>query len=205
MRIVPSLPEGVAGLPVGLPGQPFLALPAELEIDASGRPCLTPSRQLLRPRRSGPRGRRLARPCSTTSSSCWSCSSAALSIAAGLIWFERRLLGFFQDRYGPNRVGPAGLLQVLADTVKMLTKEDWIPPFADRRCSSSRRPSSSSRSLLAFVVVPVTGSFVVADLNIGLLFFLAMSSLGVYSVVLAGWSSTASTRSSAACAPPPRC
>ena len=56
----------------------------------------------------------------------------ALSIAAGLIWFERRLLGGFQDRYGPNRVGPFGLAQVLAEMIKIFTKEDWIPPCADR-------------------------------------------------------------------------
>ena len=56
----------------------------------------------------------------------------ALSAAAGLIWLERRLLGLWQDRYGPNRVGPFGLMQVLADMIKIFTKEDWIPPFADR-------------------------------------------------------------------------
>src|ERR1043165_6062345 len=57
---------------------------------------------------------------------------SVLTIAAGLIWLERRLLALWQDRYGPNRVGPAGLLQVLADTIKLLWKEDWIPPFADK-------------------------------------------------------------------------
>ena len=55
-----------------------------------------------------------------------------LSIAAGLIWLERRLLGFWQDRYGPNRVGPFGLAQVVADMIKIFSKEDWIPPFADK-------------------------------------------------------------------------
>ena len=114
---------------------------------------------------------------------------AALSIAAGLTWFERRLLGFFQDRLGPNRVGPAGLLQPLADTVKMFTKEDWIPPFADRTLFIASPAIIIVSVLLAFVIVPVSNSFVIADTNIGLLFFLAMSSLGVYSVALAGWSS----------------
>jgi NADH-quinone oxidoreductase subunit H len=75
----------------------------------------------------------------------------ALTIAAGLIWLERRLLGVWQDRYGPNRAGPFGLMQVLADMIKIFMK--------------------------------------VVNLNIGVLFFLAMSSMGVYSVVLAGWSS----------------
>src|SRR3981189_3389902 len=55
-----------------------------------------------------------------------------LNLAAGLIWVERRLLALWQDRYGPNRVGPFGLGQVVADSVKMFTKEDWVPPFADR-------------------------------------------------------------------------
>jgi NADH-quinone oxidoreductase subunit H len=55
-----------------------------------------------------------------------------LNIPIGLIWFERRLLAGFQDRYGPNRVGRFGLLQPIADAIKLLTKEDWIPPFADR-------------------------------------------------------------------------
>jgi NADH-quinone oxidoreductase subunit H len=113
----------------------------------------------------------------------------ALSIAAGLTWFERRLLGFFQDRLGPNRVGPGGLLQPLADVVKMATKEDWIPPFADRALFVLAPAIIVVSVLLGFVVVPVTRSLVVADMNIGLLFFLAMSSLGVYSVALAGWSS----------------
>ena len=55
-----------------------------------------------------------------------------LTIAGALIWVERRLLAFWQDRLGPNRVGPFGLLQVVADMIKIMTKEDWIPPFADK-------------------------------------------------------------------------
>ena len=55
-----------------------------------------------------------------------------LSASAACIWLERRLLALWQDRYGPNRVGPFGLLQVLADMIKIFTKEDWIPPFADK-------------------------------------------------------------------------
>ena len=55
-----------------------------------------------------------------------------VNTAALLIWLERRLLALWQDRYGPNRVGPFGLLQVLADMIKIFTKEDWVPPFADR-------------------------------------------------------------------------
>jgi len=112
-----------------------------------------------------------------------------LNLAAGLVWVERRLLALWQDRYGPNRVGPFGLLQPLADSVKLFTKEDWIPPFADRPVFVLAPAIIVATSLLSFAVIPFAPGFVVADLNIGLLFLLAMSSLGVYSVVLAGWSS----------------
>lgn len=112
-----------------------------------------------------------------------------LTIAAGLIWLERRLLALWQDRYGPNRVGPAGLLQVLADTIKLLWKEDWIPPFADKPVFIIAPAVIMVTVLMSFAIIPFAPDIVVADLGIGVLFFLAMSSLGVYSVVLAGWSS----------------
>lgn len=114
---------------------------------------------------------------------------AAMSIAAGLIWLERRLLALWQDRYGPNRVGPFGLLQVLADMIKIFAKEDWIPPFADKVVFVLAPCVIMVTVLLSFAVVPFSPGIYIADLNIGLLFFLGMSSLGVYSVVLAGWSS----------------
>ena len=112
-----------------------------------------------------------------------------LTMAAGLIWLERRLLALWQDRYGPNRVGPAGLFQVLADTIKLLWKEDWIPPFADKPVFIIAPAVIMVTVLMSFAIIPFAPSIVVADLGIGVLFFLAMSSLGVYSVVLAGWSS----------------
>ena len=112
-----------------------------------------------------------------------------LNLAAGLIWVERRLLALWQDRYGPNRVGPFGLGQVVADSVKMFTKEDWVPPFADRPVFVLAPAIIVATALLSFAVVPFSPGFVVADLDIGVLFLLAMSSLGVYSVVLAGWAS----------------
>ncbi len=113
----------------------------------------------------------------------------ALSIASGLIWIERRLLALWQDRYGPNRVGPFGLLQVLADTIKLLAKEDWVPPFVDKPVFIIAPAIIMVTVLMSFAVLPVAPGIVISDLNIGLLFFLAMSSLGVYSIVLAGWSS----------------
>jgi NADH-quinone oxidoreductase subunit H len=113
----------------------------------------------------------------------------ALTIAAGLIWLERRLLALWQDRYGPNRVGPFGLLQVLADMIKIFFKEDWNPPFADRAIFIAAPAIIMVTVLMSFAVLPIAPGIIVADLNIGLLFVLGMSSLGVYSVVLAGWSS----------------
>lgn len=115
--------------------------------------------------------------------------TGVLIASALLIWVERRLLGLWQDRYGPNRVGPFGLLQVVADAIKIFTKQDWIPPFADKAIFTLAPGIIVVAALLAFAVVPIAPGIGVADLNIGLLFFLAMSSLSVYSVVLAGWSS----------------
>jgi NADH-quinone oxidoreductase subunit H len=113
----------------------------------------------------------------------------ALNLAAGLIWVERRLLALWQDRYGPNRVGPLGLFQVVADGLKLFFKEDWIPPFADKPVFVLAPAIVIVTVLLTYAVVPFTPTIVISDLNIGLLFFLGMSSLGVYSVVLAGWAS----------------
>jgi len=113
----------------------------------------------------------------------------ALTIAASLIWVERRLLALWQDRYGPNRTGPFGLLQVVADAIKIFMKEDWIPPFVDTPVFIVAPAIIFVTVLMSFAVIPVAPGIVVSDLNIGLLFFLGMSSVGVYSVVLAGWSS----------------
>jgi NADH-quinone oxidoreductase subunit H len=112
-----------------------------------------------------------------------------LGLSALLIWLERRLLGVWQDRRGPNRVGPLGLLQVVADMIKIFFKEDWVPPFADRPVFILAPAVLIAAVLMSFAVVPFAPSIQVVDLNIGLLFFLGMSALGVYSVVLAGWSS----------------
>lgn len=112
-----------------------------------------------------------------------------LNIAAGLIWVERRMLALWQDRLGPNRAGPLGIFIVLADTLKLFFKEDWIPPFADKKVFVLAPAIVVGSALLSFVVIPFAPGIVVADLNVGLLFFLAMSSIGVYSIVLGGWAS----------------
>lgn len=111
-------------------------------------------------------------------------------VAAFLIFVERRLLALWQDRYGPNRVGPFGLLQLVADMMKMFFKEDWTPPFADKLLFWIAPAIAVSGLLMSFCVVPITPTWgVAADLNIGLLFFLAMAGLSVYAVMFAGWAS----------------
>lgn len=114
---------------------------------------------------------------------------AVLTIAGALIWVERRLLGFWQDRLGPNRVGPFGLLQMVADMIKIMAKEDWIPPFADKVVFVLAPAILVVTTLMSFAVIAFAPGIVVSDLDVGLLFVLGMSSLGVYSVALAGWSS----------------
>ena len=114
---------------------------------------------------------------------------AALMVAGGLTWIERRLLALWQDRLGPNRAGPFGLLQLLADLIKLLFKEDWIPPFADKPVFVLSPAIVVVATMLALAVIPFAPGIVLADMNIGLLFFLAMSSIAVYGVALGGWSS----------------
>lgn len=112
-----------------------------------------------------------------------------ITIAALLIITERRLLALWQDRYGPNRVGPFGSLQIVADMIKIFSKEDWVPPFADRVVFILAPTIVMITVMMSFSIIPFSPGIVTSDLNIGLLFFLGMSSLGVYSVVLAGWAS----------------
>jgi NADH-quinone oxidoreductase subunit H len=82
-----------------------------------------------------------------------------------------------------------GILIVLADTLKLFFKEDWIPPFADKWVFIAAPAIVVGSVLLSFVIIPFAPGIVVADMNIGILFFLAMSSIGVYSIVLGGWAS----------------
>jgi NADH-quinone oxidoreductase subunit H len=121
-----------------------------------------------------------------------------LLLAAYLVLAERKLLARLQIRLGPNRAGPLGLMQPLADAVKLLTKEDLAPAKADRLIFLLAPAVVAATALLIFAVVPfgqdwVIGGrripLVVADLNVGLLYALALSSIGVYGVALGGWSS----------------
>src|SRR5512142_869759 len=90
--------------------------------------------------------------------------SVVLTIASGLIWLERRLLALWQDRYGPNRVGPFGLLQVVADMIKVFTKEDWIPPFADKAVFIIAPSLIIVTVLMTFAVIPYSPAIAVTDL-----------------------------------------
>jgi NADH-quinone oxidoreductase subunit H len=121
-----------------------------------------------------------------------------LVLAAYLVYAERRLLGRLQIRLGPNRAGPLGLLQPLADAVKLLAKEDVRPQGADKIVFLLAPAVTATSALLVFAVIPFGKDWtlgrepipmVVSDLNVGLLYVLALSSLGVYGVALGGWAS----------------
>lgn len=121
-----------------------------------------------------------------------------LTLAAYLVLAERKILARMQLRYGPNRVGPFGLLQPLSDLIKLLTKEDFIPASADKWLFLIAPGLSAVTALLTFAVIPFgppveifgrTLPLVVIDLNIGLLYFLGLSSLAVYGMALGGWAS----------------
>ncbi|XBC44511.1 MAG: NADH-quinone oxidoreductase subunit NuoH [Buchnera aphidicola (Schlechtendalia peitan)] len=112
-----------------------------------------------------------------------------LICAAVMSIVERRILGLLQNRYGPNRVGWQGTLQIVADMIKIFFKEDWIPLFS-RKVIFFLAPILAFMSLLlVIVIIPLSSNFVIINLNIGVLFFLMMASLSVYSVLFAGWSS----------------
>ena len=121
-----------------------------------------------------------------------------LLVAAYLVWVERKLIGRMQDRFGPNRAGRFGLLQPLADLIKLVTKEDTVPREASRTIFLVAPAVVATTALLMFAVIPFGDTLtlfgkpvplVITDLNIGLLFVLALSSIGVYGVALGGWAS----------------
>ncbi len=114
------------------------------------------------------------------------------------VWGERRLVGRMQERPGPNRVGPFGLIQALADGVKLALKEDLIPAAADKIVFILAPIISATTCFMSFAVIPITGevslfgqktAMQLTDLPVGVLYVLAIASVGVYGIVLAGWSS----------------
>jgi NADH-quinone oxidoreductase subunit H len=121
-----------------------------------------------------------------------------LTVAAYLVWVERKLLGRMQARFGPNRAGRFGLLQLLADLIKLVTKEDTVPAGASKKIFLMAPGVVAITALLIFSVIPFGTSLtlwgrsipmVITDLNVALLFVIALSSLGVYGVALGGWAS----------------
>lgn len=114
---------------------------------------------------------------------------AMVIVAAWTIWLERRLLGLWQDRYGPNRVGPLGLGQVVADMVKIFFKEDWTPDFVDKPTFWLAPFLAMAMMMLGFAIIPLADTLWISDMNVGLLYFLAIAGLAVYAVMLGGWSS----------------
>ena len=114
------------------------------------------------------------------------------------IWWERRLIGFMQERPGPNRTGPQGLLQSLADGIKLALKEDLIPKAADKVVFILAPIISATTCFMSFAIMPMTSevklfgkttAMQMTDLPIAVLYVLAVASVGVYGIVLAGWSS----------------
>jgi NADH-quinone oxidoreductase subunit H len=106
-----------------------------------------------------------------------------------LIWVERKIAARIQDRVGPNRVGPFGLIQPIADVLKLLGKENITPAGADKLIYNIAPPLMVASVLLIWAVIPFTPYHVGADLDIGALFFVAVASIGTLSVMMAGWSS----------------
>jgi NADH-quinone oxidoreductase subunit H len=116
-------------------------------------------------------------------------ASVAMLGCAYLIWFERKFAGRMQSRLGPTEVGPMGLLQPIADLLKLLQKEDLIPGDADRALFNLAPPLTVLFTLGAFAVIPLSSEILIADLSIGVLFAISISSMLVIPVWMAGWAS----------------
>ncbi len=116
-------------------------------------------------------------------------ASFGLVFVIFLIWLERKIAARFQDRLGPNRAGPYGLLQTFADIVKLITKEDVIPEKADRLTFNIAPVLSVVAVLLIWAVVPFAPGWIGTDLNVGVLYIAAVGSFGILSILMAGWSS----------------
>ncbi len=110
-------------------------------------------------------------------------------IVAYTTYSERKIIGYMQSRMGPTRVGPSGILQPIADVIKLASKEIIIPSNANKGLFLTAPVIMLVPSLLVWSVIPLSEYFVIADINAGLLFILALTSLSVYGVILAGWAS----------------
>ena len=110
-------------------------------------------------------------------------------IVAYVTYSERKIIGFMQSRMGPSRVGPSGLLQPIADVLKLVSKEIIIPTNANKGIFLTAPMLMLVPSLLVWAVIPLSEFFIISNINAGLLFILALTSLSVYGVILAGWAS----------------
>ena len=110
-------------------------------------------------------------------------------IVAYVTYSERKIIGFMQSRMGPTRVGPSGLLQPIADVLKLVSKEIIIPTNANKGIFLTAPMLMLVPSLLVWAVIPLSEFFIISNINAGLLFILALTSLSVYGVILAGWAS----------------
>ncbi len=108
---------------------------------------------------------------------------------AMIVWLDRRVWGLVQKRKGPNVVGPFGLLQTLADALKYILKEIIIPASANKAVFVLAPIVTMTLALVAWAVIPMSEEFVLADINVGVLYLFAVSSLGVYGIIMGGWAS----------------
>ncbi len=106
-----------------------------------------------------------------------------------IVWFERRVWGFIQKRRGPNVVGPFGIFQTLADALKYIFKEIVIPASADKIVFILAPIVTMTLALVAWAVIPFSEKMIISDINVGILYVFAISSLGVYGIILGGWAS----------------
>ena len=106
-----------------------------------------------------------------------------------IVWLDRRIWGFVQKRRGPNVVGPFGILQTLADALKYIFKEIIIPSSADKIIFVLAPITTLTLALIAWAVIPFSKEMVLADINVGILYLFAVSSLGVYGIIMGGWAS----------------
>ena len=115
--------------------------------------------------------------------------SILMVLDIGLVWVERKVVARFQDRIGPNRLGPFGLIQPFADIIKLLIKEDTTPGGADKVVYNMAPMLSMMSVLILWAVVPIAPTILGVDLNIGVLYIIAAGAIGTLSIIMAGWSS----------------
>ncbi len=113
----------------------------------------------------------------------------AMTLDIGLVWVERKVVARFQDRLGPNRIGPFGLIQPVADIIKMVIKEDITPIGADKIIYNIAPVLAATSVILLWAILPIASTIYGVDLNVGLLYIVAAGALGTLAIIMAGWSS----------------